>query len=328
MTDNNPNPSRRLVAVVVTYNRLNQLQQTLARLLAEPAAQLEAVVVVDNASTDDTGRWLATQTDPRLQVLALPVNSGGAGGFSAGMRYAVDRLDPDWLVVMDDDARPAPGALAAFHALPQDKWDAVCAAVYHPDGPVCDMNRPARNPFWRWREFWQTVRAGRAGFHFDDQHFDGPPLDIDVASFVGLFLSRRAIALQGYPDPALFLYGDDALYTLELSAAGGRIGFEPGIRFDHDMSTYGDRTGPMKPLWKVYYYHRNLLLLYRKAAGWLFWPVLLVILPAWRAKRSAYGPDRATFQRLLNRAIRDGLRRDLSASHDDILTLAADPLSD
>ena len=108
---------RRLVAVVVTYNRLDKLKPTLARFLDSPPDHLERVVVIDNASTDGTADWLAMQDDPRLAVERLPENRGGAGGFEAGMRFATERFDPDWLVLSDDDGRPAPGALAAFHAL-------------------------------------------------------------------------------------------------------------------------------------------------------------------------------------------------------------------
>ena len=138
----------RLVAVVVTHRRLAQLQVTLPALLAAPRAALAAVVVVDNASDDGTPDWLATQTDPRLHVLRLDRNTGGAGGFEAGMRHAMAHHGPDWLVVMDDDARPDPGALAAFQALDLDGWDGIAAAVRHPDGTLCEMNRPTLNPFW------------------------------------------------------------------------------------------------------------------------------------------------------------------------------------
>ena len=109
-------PAARLVAVVVTYNRLDKLKQTLARLLEAPAGVLSAVVVVDNASTDGTADWLAAQGDPRLTVQRSEHNLGGAGGFETGLRLATERFDPDWMVVMDDDAHPAPGALEAFFA--------------------------------------------------------------------------------------------------------------------------------------------------------------------------------------------------------------------
>ncbi|MFD3191544.1 glycosyltransferase [Sedimentitalea sp. HM32M-2] len=313
----------RLVAVVVTYNRLDKLRETVRRLLAEPATDLDAVLVVDNASTDGTGAWLAGCDDPRLHVLSQTRNLGGAGGFETGMRQASARFDPDWMVVMDDDARPLPGALAAFHALPARGWEAVAAAVYFPDGEICEMNRPSRNPFWHWREFRRTAfGGGRSGFHVTPDDYAGPGMAVDVASFVGLFVSRAAIARIGYPDGKLFVYGDDGLFTLALSKAGGRIGFEPALRFEHDCSTFHGQRGRFRPLWKVYYYHRNLLLLYRLAAGWLFWPALLVVLPKWLSKIRHHGGDRAVFLRLLGRAVGDGLRGRTGVDHARILALA------
>lgn len=314
---------QRLVAVVATYNRLDQLKLTLARLLDASVDDLQAVVVVDNASTDGTSAWLATQTDPRLIVHGNPCNMGGAGGFETGMRLAADRLNPDWIVVMDDDARPAPGALAAFHALDAARWDAVVAAVYLPNGEICEMNRPSRNPFWRGREFRRTLLGGgRGGFHIRPEDYQGPPRAVDVASFVGLFISRAAIDRVGYPNGRLFVYGEDGIFTLGLSKAGGRIGFEPSVKFEHDCSTFHGQRGRFRPLWKVYYYHRNLLLLYRMAAGRLFWPVLLVVLPKWLSKVRHHKGERRVFLRLLARAVRDGLGGRTGVDHVRILALS------
>ena len=313
--------AERLVAVVVTYNRLDQLKVTLARLLAEPPEHLAALVVVDNASTDGTGDWLARQDDPRLDMQRLEVNSGGAGGFATGMARARDAHDPDWLVVMDDDARPEPGALAAFHATERDGWEGFAAAVYFPDGRICEMNRPSRNPFWHGTEFLATLRRGRAGFHLPPAAYNQPrTLPIDVTSFVGFFISRAGLERAGLPDPGLFLYGDDGLYTLGLTAMGGRIGFAPGVRFEHDCSTFNAaQRGRFVPLWKVYYYHRNLLMLYRMAAGWMFWPALLVVVPKWLWKARAHGGERGLFLRLMLRALRDGLARRTAVAHQRVL---------
>ncbi|MEP2716410.1 glycosyltransferase [Pseudophaeobacter sp.] len=331
----------RLVAVVVTYNRLDKLQDTLARLLESPAEELAAVVVVDNASSDGTGDWLAGQRDPRLDILSSASNRGGAGGFEMGMRRAMECHAPDWLVVMDDDGRPAAGGLASFHALPlhQDPeraralgqdWDAVAAAVYFPAGGICEMNRPSRNPFWHRREFLRTLfGGGRSGFHVQPSDYEGEAMQIDVTSFVGFFISAAAVQRQGYPDPDLFIYGDDGIYTLELSKAGGRIGFEPGLWFEHDLTTFVAKDGAGQaqrgrfiPLWKVYYYHRNLLMLYRLAAGWLFWPVLLVIVPKWLSKLRVHPGERRAFLRLMGWAIWHGLRRQRALPHARVLDWA------
>ncbi|MEZ5686440.1 MAG: glycosyltransferase [Paracoccaceae bacterium] len=322
MTDLSDQPRQRLVAVVVTRDRLAQLQVTLARLLAEVPAALEAVVVVDNASSDGTARWLAAQAQPGLVVLRQAENRGGAGGFAAGMAAAQARFDPDWVVVMDDDARPAPGALAAFHALDPQGAEALAAAVYYPDGQICEMNRPSRNPFWDKAAFLGAATRGRAGFHIADAAYAAPPCDIDVTSFVGFFVSRAGLARAGLPEAELFLYGDDAIYTLGLRARGGRILFAPAIRFEHDCSTFAPGARRFRPLWKAYYFQRNLLILYRMAAGWLFWPVLCVILPRWLLRVGAHRGERRAFLRLTGAAIADGLRRRRTRPHAEVLRLA------
>lgn len=312
--------AQRLVAVVVTHNRLAQLKVTLARLLGTAVQDLEAVVVIDNAASDGTAEWLATQGDPRLVVHRLDNNRGGAGGFAAGMALARDRFDPDWLVVMDDDARPEPGALAAFHSRAKAGIDAVAAAVYFPDGRICEMNRPSRNPFWHGREFLRTAFRGRGGFHLPPSAYAGTELrDIDVTSFVGFFVSRKGLDLAGLPDPGLFLYGDDGIYTLGLRRAGGTMVFDPNVRFEHDCTTFSTaQRGRFVPIWKAYYYHRNLLLLYRLAAGWMFWPVLCLIVPRWIWKARAHGGQRRLYLALLGRAVRDGLMRRTQVAHDTV----------
>ena len=314
-----------LVAVVVTWNRRNQMAATLARLLAEP---VDRIVVVDNGSADGTRAMLAACADPRLEVILPDRNLGGAGGFETAMRHAVAAHDPDWLLLIDDDARPEPGAIAAFrtHAAAGrlKGWDAVAAAVRYPDGRICEMNRPVLNPFWHPRIFWRTAAGGgRAAFHLGPRDFAAKgPIRVDGASFVGLFLSRRAIAIAGYPEGGLFLYAEDGLYTLGLTAAGGRMAFFPDLRFEHDCTTF-DAQGRFAPVWKAYYYHRNLLMLYRRAAGPWFWPALAVVVPKWMLKARRQGEGRRAYRRLLRLAVMDGLARRTDRPHEAVLAAAA-----
>lgn len=312
---------KRLIAVVVTYNRLGKLQETVARLLDVPVDALEKVLVVNNASTDGTGDWLAAQRDPRLIVEHMSDNLGGAGGFEHGMRLVTKTYDPDWIVMMDDDGRPTAGTFERFQGMDVSQWDALAAAVYYPDGAICDMNRPSRNPFWHGKVFLRTLlgRGGRDGFHITPEDYQGAPKQIDVSSFVGLFVSREAIAQIGFPDGRLFVYGEDGLYTLTLSKSGGRIGFMPDLRFEHDCSTFGDDDRRFRPLWKVYYYHRNLLMLYREASGLFFVPLLFVVLPKWLLKTRHHKGERRVFLRLLRHAMWDGLLKRTSVDHGSVL---------
>ena len=312
----------RLVAVVVTYNRLDQLKETLARLLAARAEGLDQILVVDNASTDGTADWLEEQNEsPEIIVHRCAVNGGGAGGFETGMRLAVAQFDPDWILVMDDDARPDPGAVAAFLATDRTCAMAWAAAVYHPDGRICDMNRPTMNPFWHKGMVIRTLTGmlrgrGRDGFHLTAVDYKGSELrSVDSGSFVGLFVSRKAIKTVGYPDGSLFIYGDDVLYSMRMRQAGGQILFDPAIRFEHDFTTIAGADQRFRPLWKAYYHHRNLLIVYRQASGRWFWLVLPLMVLKWSIKVRFYSGARWRYIAIVGRAVRDGLAHRTDVGH-------------
>ncbi|MEM7076580.1 MAG: glycosyltransferase [Pseudomonadota bacterium] len=315
-----------LVAIVVTHNRLDKLKQTVERLLQVCTTHLSAIVVVDNASTDGTRAWLQTQETARLDVVRNTRNLGGAGGFERGMRYAMHAYDPEWLVLMDDDARPHPDTLAAFHRHDRGDAEAWAAAVYHPNGPICDINRPSKNPFWDAHVMRRTVLGGgRNGFHIGDLEYGAAsPCDIDGASFVGFFISRHGVARAGYPDGTMFIYGDDVLYTLGLRSKGGRILFDPGLQFEHDFTTIGETDRRFRPLWKSYYHYRNLLMVYRICAGPWFFLVGPAAAGKWLLKLRHYKGQRLSFLGLVMRALRDGVLRRTDVEHARVLRWAGE----
>lgn len=298
-----------LAAVVVTFNRLEQLKLTVERLRAEAP---DHIVVVDNASTDDTPAWLAGQTG--LHVVSLPENTGGAGGFEAGMAAARDAFDPAWVVLMDDDARPSLGCFAAFRAAPEFAQTAplaVAAAVTFPDGEICEMNRPGWNPFWHMGKLLRTVFKGtRQGFKVTDAALaaDAAPTQIDVASFVGYFVNRAAVQVAGLPDGSLFIYGDDVLYSLRLRRKGAKMVLLPQVRMEHDCKTMGTQF-IYRPLWKVYYHCRNGVEIARMSAGIFVFPLALCYYLLTWLRKARYYPDalRPLYKELLWKGVRDGL---------------------
>ena len=319
-----PSPVR-LAALIVTHNRREKLELCLAHTLAQG---FDRVLVIDNASDDGTAAWLARQDDPRLEVLRLAENGGGAGGFAAGLaRLAgpgASRPDsqpdsqPDWIALFDDDAWPGPGAVAAFRAR-ADGLDPDCAgpgaiaalgaAVLTPAGRPAELNRPALNPFWHIGTLLRSLAGGgREGFHLHEGDYapEAPERAVDALSFVGFFLARGAVARAGLPDAGLFIYGDDTIYSLTLRRAGLGLRFCPAIRFVHDC---GHALAP-RPIWKVYYLCRNGVRMARAAAGpWLFALALGWYLLAWTRKARLYPPaERRLYRRMMRAGLRDGLR--------------------
>lgn len=319
----------RVSVVTVTFNRLEKLKRSVAAVLSEPVDEL---VIVNNASTDGTREWLGTLDDARLTIIHLEENGGGAGGFYHGFRHVIAAGTADWLVCHDDDAWPQAGALEAFRHIEAGLTEdvaGVAAAVYKPDGDICEMNRPSFNPFRSASMLMSTFLRGRAGFHVDDAtyHYGEGLVDIDCSSFVGCFLRVSFMRTHHrLPRKELFIYADDIIYTFGIRQSGMRHLFAPDIVFIHDCETLEETPGVYTTLWKTYYTYRNGLELYRLLSGYFFPLVLLAKLASWLLKCRHYA-SKADYLRILACAVKDGLRRDFSRSHADVLRLAKSPPS-
>ncbi len=312
-----------LCAIVVTYDdRLDQLRRTLEQLCSVSHDYLTGIVIVDNASSDRTKNWLRKQTDLRIHIITSSSNQGGAGGFATGMEFCQQRYDPDWMVLMDDDGRPFNDTLEKFHQSSRTAAEAWAAAAYLPNGDICEINRPSCDPFRSPKVFWQTLVKGRNGFHLGPSDYESSKMrKVDGASFVGFFISRKGIRRAGLPQAKLF-YGEDVIYALTLRAAGGKLLFDPQLRFEHDYQPAKPGGSELVPLWKTYYNYRSLLIAYRICAGPLFPLVAVAAACKWALRVRHHTGARKVFLRLLFRALRDGILHRLDVPHSDVRSWA------
>jgi glycosyltransferase involved in cell wall biosynthesis len=73
--------------VLATYNRRHSLPRAVASVLAQDGANFE-LIIVDDASTDDTGFYLATLHDPRIRVITAERNAGPSAARNLGIEAA------------------------------------------------------------------------------------------------------------------------------------------------------------------------------------------------------------------------------------------------
>src|SRR3954452_3090054 len=143
-----------VAAVIVTYNRADKLGKVIENVLAQDRAA-DQVIIVDNASTDDTASVLDQyEGRPTVEILRLRENTGGAGGFATGMGHAYER-GADFVWIMDDDCYPDSDSLRelldGLAAAEEDmsmRLPFACSVVRWSNGDVCEMNNP--EPMWDW----------------------------------------------------------------------------------------------------------------------------------------------------------------------------------
>ncbi|MBG6239533.1 GT2 family glycosyltransferase [Mycetocola sp. CAN_C7] len=200
--------SRQVVAVVVAYNRRDLLREVLDGLRSQ-SRSLDAVVVVDNASSDDSDA-VVRDVAPDATLIELSTNTGGAGGFAVGMAAALARHSPDWIWVMDDDTVPEAGALEALLSTVDDyDDDSLCAVgsrVIWTNGAEHPMNTPRRNPFAGKREKSRAEQVGA--------------VPVRSLSFVSSMYRADAVERHGLPVVDYFLWNDDFEFSARLLRHG------------------------------------------------------------------------------------------------------------
>lgn len=234
-----------VVAVVVTYNRLELLRRNLDCLRAQ-THPLAGIVVVNNGSTDGTEQWLASQTD--LTVITQD-NCGGAGGFARGLMVAM-RLSAAWLWCMDDDVFPRPTCLEELLRESARQKAGILAPrrlvdgrVYSNDFVSYDLSRP----------FASLYVGKHVGARTD------VPVEIAGTAFEGPLIRREVVERIGLPNRDLFIFCDDTDYCLRATKAGFRIIYVPAALMDkhHFFSADNWSQRQQKKKWKRYYQIRN-----------------------------------------------------------------------
>lgn len=117
----NPN---RYVVVIPVYNQLYYTSQCVESLFKQNVKP-EEILIIDNASTDETPLWLAKH--PELKQLHNKVNLGCGCAWAQGV---VLSPDAEWVVLLNNDVLAGPDAISALlDAAEREKLGVVSPAL-------------------------------------------------------------------------------------------------------------------------------------------------------------------------------------------------------
>jgi len=275
--------SGRVSAVIVSFNTREDLLRCLGSLLPIPRDLLDEVLVVDNASSDDSVEAVRERY-PEVRVIANPQNAGFARANNQGLRETHGEL----VLFLNSDAELRPGALQALvSALDRrPELGLVGPRTLNSDGTVQVSYGPLLTPLAEWRQ----RRRVRAVSRRDpaalrrleaEGRRDGSP---DWLSGSCLLARREALSAVGGFDEAFFLYEEDVDLCLRLRRAGWEIAYVAAAEVVHHLG----RSSAGQPTRAGLEYHRSHLLYYRKHNGPLLTGLLRLLLGA-RAALGLFG---------------------------------------
>lgn len=288
-----------VVAVVVTYNRRELLETTLAGIAGGTDVP-DAVVIVDNASTDGTAEFLREYHSGLVtDVVTLNANVGGAGGFVVGMERAVLDHRADHVWIMDDDTEPQPGALRealdVSEAYQQEAGETpafIASRVVWSDGRDHPMNR--MRPRMR-ANAESRSKAARIG-----------AIQIRSASFVSVLIRADVIRRHGLPIADYFIWNDDLEYTARVSRHATALATNASVA-NHHTKVFGDAGADPGP--RFYYEVRNKIWVYTRSRALAPWEKVLFAGASLRnwTRTIAASPNRKILFNGLFRGLRHGL---------------------
>ena len=206
---------RLVTAVVVAYNSRDWLAECLTSLRSQTYAPLE-IVVVDNASVDDSAGWVAAHY-PDVRLLTLEE----VQPFARAVNLGVEGARGDFFFLLNPDVRLEPDALAHLVAVAQ--MDVHIAAV------------GAKLKFW-WAPAFLNGLGNRVGAfswgsdnclgHLDLGQFDHWE-ELPSACYAAILIPREAWEKVGPADEGFPMYYEDSEWSYRARLLGYQVRAAP-----------------------------------------------------------------------------------------------------
>lgn len=229
----------RAAIVIVSYNTCALLRQCLAS--ASAAVPPEQVVVVDNASHDDSVAMVRREF-PAVILVTNDENRGFAAATNQGLRYVLAHApQADYLLLLNPDAFLRSGALAAMAAFLDEhpRVGAVGARLFYPDGRL-------QEGAWHFPTLWMTffdlfpprgpllgrLTTSPLNGRYREEHGNAPfPIDHPLGA--AMLLRRTTLQEVGLLDEGFWMYAEEVDWCYRCRQAGWAIWQVPQAEVVH-----------------------------------------------------------------------------------------------
>jgi hypothetical protein len=250
-------PDQKLGVVTVTYNAADYLQPFLDCCLAQTCKNFE-LLVIDNASSDNSLDMLSVVTDSRVSLIRNERNIGYAAACNQGARHFLDRGASDILFINNDTGFGPDLFESLRETRARYNADAITPRISYAEDP--DINWYAGGRFTFWKGF-QGEHLGEGKQHDPS---DTTPRWTPVAPGCCVMFAASTFKRIGFFDENCFVYFEDTDYFLRMQRASLRLLYAPAISIAHKISL---STGGPQSDFSIRHYQRNQIYVLRKHFG-------------------------------------------------------------
>ena len=273
-----------LSVIIPNWNGATVLPDCVGEVLAdlEASGLSYEVIVVDDASSDGSAQAVGRRF-PRVTVVLNPQNNGFAFTVNAGIR----RSSGDYVLLLNNDAKPQPGAMRRVWTYLRENRDVGAAGCRIIDANGV-LQRSCRDfpsltnlVFRRALEAVPLRTRGSAQFGTEFWPHDSVRR-VDWIHMVFLMISRDALRTIGNLDERFFMYGEDTDFGWRLKRAGLGLVFLPDVHVLHIAGFSGNKRWGRQALRKRQLGIHLVLGKYHSSFYVLAYRVLMILLQAAR----------------------------------------------
>lgn len=295
-----PAPSVKLSVIVVSFNTRNLLRESLKSTEIACADISHEIIVVDNASHDNSAEMVETEF-PHIVLVRAPHNLGFASANNLGRQSAKG----EYIAMVNPDAFPEAGALrkAVDRMALNPRIGMAGGLLIGKDGqfePSARLFPSPLNDLLAISGLAAKYAKSRFFGRFDRTWAD--PYEAASVDWVpGAFavVKNETLDKIGFFDPRFFLYYEEVDLCYRMRQAGYSIEYWPDLKATHwggeSSKTVTNQSmsssGRQLTLWRM----RSELLYYRKHHGWLTTKLAAWVEMGWhtlRKWRNSNAPDK------------------------------------
>jgi len=244
-------------SILLNWNSPADTLACIQSLLAA-GAELSQVIVVDNASQDDSVVQLRAAFGEVLPILENQRNLGFAGGMNVGIEHAL-ALGATWVLILNNDTLVHPLFFTALLAPCETaEYELRAPIIYY-------QHDPDRVWFLGDQLIPRTLLTFSQHKNRKIQKTLPRCLPVDFVTGCGMLVHQAVFEKIGLFDPTLFMYAEDADFCWRAREAGFRAACLTQAHMWHKVSASANRVRPQAHYWRI----GNQIKFYRKhARGW------------------------------------------------------------
>lgn len=248
--------------VIVNYNGAKYQNDALRTIFDSSYKNFE-VVIVDSGSKDNSID-LAVKEFPQIHVLPQNENVGVAKGNNLGIKYAVDKLKADYVLLLNNDIEIDKACIEEL-VKSADLNTITVPKIYYYEPH--DMLWFAGGDM-----YWNRGEARHFGnFETDRGQYDEEKI-IGYAPTCCMLIHKEVFNKIGFEDELTFMYFDDTDLCVRITDGGFSIKYVPTAKLWHKVSSSG---GGMDSKYYVYYNFRNKFYFMHKYQQRLIFPAVI-----------------------------------------------------